>query len=246
MSKKPIIGIAGNVLTIPDHPFGEYWRSYVNEDYVTSVLNAGGVPYIIPIVDDEDVIEMQLDHIDGLVISGGDNDIEPSLYGQDLKEKTLDPLPRRDHFDFTLARLAKEKRKPSLFICRGHQVAAVSNGGSLFQDVSYAEGITLKHHHHPSPDYPAHLVEIEKDSQLFDILQQEKIWVNSFHHQLVKDVPKDFKVVARAPDGCIEAIEPKKPECLYLSIQWHPEMMAAKGNEDMRKIFKRLIEEASK
>lgn len=245
MNKKPIIGITGNVLTIPGHPFGEYWRSYVNEDYVTSVLKAGGIPYIIPIVDDEDVIEAQLDHVDGMIMSGGDNDIQPSLYGQELKEKTVDPYPRRDYFDFILAKLSKKKKKPSVFICRGHQVATVSNGGSLYQDVSYAPGITLKHHLHPSPDYPAHLVDIDPESLLYDVLGKEKIWVNSFHHQLVKDVPEGYKVCAVAPDGCIEAIESEKPEYFYLSIQWHPEMMAAKGNEDMIKIFERLIKETT-
>ena len=246
MSKKPIIGIAGNVLTIPDHPFGEYWRSYVNEDYVTAVLQAGGVPYIIPIVDDKDVIETQLENVDGMIISGGDNDVNPKLYGQELMEKTVTPNDKRDFFDFYLASLAKKKKKPSLFICRGHQVATVSNGGTLYQDVSYAPNITLKHHYHPSPDFPAHLIDIEKDSLLYEIIGKEKIWINSFHHQLVKDVPRGYKVTAVAPDGCIEAIEPKTRDYFYLSVQWHPEMMAAKDNEDMKKIFKKLVEESKK
>ncbi len=245
MNKKPIIGIAGNVITIPGDPFDKFWRSYVNEDYVTSVLKAGGVPYVIPIVDDETVIEIQLDHVDGIIMSGGDNDIQPSLYGQERKEKTQDPNPRRDFFDFNLEKMAKKKKKPSLYICRGHQVAAVSNGGSLYQDVSYAPDITLKHHGHPRPDYPAHSVDIDPESFLFDILGKDKFMVNSFHHQLVKDVPDGYKVCAVAPDGCIEAIEPEKQASFYLSIQWHPEMMAARGDEDMIKIFERLIQEST-
>lgn len=246
MNKKPIIGIAGNTLSIPDHPFGEYWRSYVNEDYVISVLRAGGVPYILPIIDDKEVIQAQLENVDGLIISGGDNDINPKLYGQKLEKETVSPNDKRDFFDFHLAALAKKMKKPSLFICRGHQVATIENGGTLYQDVSYAPNITIKHHNNPSPDYPAHMVDIDKDSFLFDILQKDKVWVNSFHHQLVKDVPQGYKVTALAPDGCIEAIEPIKRDCFYLSLQWHPEMMAAKGNEDMKKIFTRLIEEANK
>ena len=177
VNKKPIIGIAGNILTMPDHPFGIYWRAYVNEDYVTAVINAGGVPYIIPIVDDEEVIKTQLEHVDGLIISGCDNDVNPALYGEEQQEKTFEPYPKRDHFDMCLERMARAMKKPSLFVCRGHQLAAVSNGGSLYQDVSYAPHITLKHHHHPSPDFPAHLVDIDRNSQLFDIVQKEKIWV---------------------------------------------------------------------
>lgn len=246
MKKRPIIGIAGNVLTTPNHPFGEYWRSYVNEDYITSVLDAGGVPFIIPINNDESVIVTQMNHIDGIIMTGGDNDVNPELYGQELSEKTDTPLPRRDYFDCNIEKLARKMKKPSLFICRGHQIAAVNNGGSLYQDLSLAPGITLQHHHHPSPDYPAHIIHIDTESTLFDILQKEEIWVNSFHHQLVKDVPQGYKVVARAPDGCIEAMEPIHPDFFYLSTQWHPEMMAAKNNEDMKKIFQRLIFEAKK
>ncbi len=245
MNKKPIIGIAGNVITFQGDHFENFWRCSVSEDYVKSVLKAGGVPYIMPIVDDEEVIEIQLDHVDGMIITGGDNDIQPSLYGQEEKEKTESPHPERDFFDFRLERLAKKMKKPSLFICRGHQVAAVSNGGSLYQDVSYAPGITLKHHHHPRPDYPAHKVDIDPKSLLFDVLGKETFMVNSFHHQLVKDVPEGFKVCAVAPDGCIEAIEPEKQESFYLSIQWHPEMMAARGDEEMIKIFERLIQEST-
>ena len=245
MNKKPVIGISGNLLIDPSGQFENYMKAYVNEDYVTAVLKAGGVPVILPIVDDEEVIRAQVAQIDGIIFSGG-HDVNPKLYGEEKQEKCMESVDRRDWFDLHALKIAKELCKPILCICRGHQLSAVAHGGTLYQDVSYAKGITLKHELRSNPDYPAHLIDVDPKSQLYGILGKEKVWVNSFHHQLIKDIPEGFNVSALAPDGCIEALEPEFSEHFYLTLQWHPEMMAARGNEDMLKVFHRLIEEASK
>ncbi len=244
--KKVVIGISGSLILDPIKRFKNYWISYVNEDYVTSVVKAGGVPYIIPIIDDEEIIKEQIINIDGIIFSGG-LDINPLEYGEKLLNKCGEIDNRRDKFDFKLAKIVKELKKPTLCICRGHQVNAVLNEGVLYQDLSYAsytKNNTLEHDQYSTPDFPAHKIKIAKESLLYNILRKEELWVNSFHHQAIKDMPKGFKVTATSSDGIIEAIEYENQDYFFLSVQWHPEMMAARDNEYMLKLFKRLIKES--
>ena len=67
---RPIIGISGSVIIDDGGIFPGYHRSYVNEDYVDSVVQNGGVPYIIPFTENDEVIKAQLDNVQGLILSG--------------------------------------------------------------------------------------------------------------------------------------------------------------------------------
>ena len=60
--RQPVIGITGN--------YGEQ-TCKLAEGYYKSVLRAGGVPVIIPPLRDTDAIINTLEHIDGLLLSGG-------------------------------------------------------------------------------------------------------------------------------------------------------------------------------
>lgn len=99
--KKPVIGISGSVIIDGGGNFPGYRRSYVNEDYVYSVIKNGGIPYIIPFNEDEEVIGMQMEHVDGLILSGG-HDVTPRFYGQEPLIKLGGVYPERDTFDFRL------------------------------------------------------------------------------------------------------------------------------------------------
>jgi len=243
-SNKPIIGISCNVLPDTSGRFENFWRAYVNEDYVTSVLKAGGIPIMLPIIDNKEAIRAQLDCVDGIIVTGGDADVNPALYGEELVKESSAPNDKRDEFDLELAKIVDELKKPTLNICRGHQIGNVFREGSIFQDVSYANKKHLKHDGHPTPDFLAHEVKISKESLLYDIIGKEDISVNSFHHQSIKKVAPTLMASAVASDGIIECLEYKNPEYFFLSLQWHPEMMAARGNKDMLKIFQRLVQEA--
>jgi putative glutamine amidotransferase len=153
------------------------------------------------------------------------------------------PNNDRDNFDLKAFEFAKKLKKPTLCICRGQQVFNVFHGGSLYQDLSYAKGITIEHNQKSTPDFLAHEVDIRKESLLYDIFKEEKIFVNSFHHQIIDNVPSALKIVATSSDGAIEGIEYKQSEYFCLSVQWHPEMLAARDDVKMLKIFQRLIEE---
>jgi putative glutamine amidotransferase len=244
MAKKVLVGILGNVMIQNDGRFENYHKSYVNEDYVTSVLKAGGIPYIIPMINDAKSIKEQIKNVDALIFSGGDADINPKLYHQEIQKECSTPNDDRDAFDLKAFEFAKELKKPTLCICRGVQILNVFFGGSLYQDLSYAKGITIKHNQKNAPDFLAHEVTIEKDSLLYDIFKEEKIFVNSFHHQIIKDIASSLKIVAKSLDGAIEAVEYQEDEHFCMGVQWHPEMLAARDNVKMLKIFERLIKEA--
>ncbi len=239
---KIVVGISGSYIIDEGGMFPGYKRAYVNDDYVQSVVMAGGIPYIIPVVHDEEVIREQLKNVDALILSGG-HDVNPLEWGEEPSSKLGGILPIRDKFDSTLMKIANEMEMPVLGICRGEHIIAVANGGSLYQDLSFIEGCYIKHNQAHLSNVATHTVEVESDSKLCEILGKT-VMTNSFHHLGVKDVPKGYKVVAKAKDGVVEAIE-KQGEHFVLGVQWHPEMMT-KDYPEMLNIFNRLIEEARK
>lgn len=234
---KPIIGISGSIIIDQGGRFPGYERAYVNNNYIQSVVQAGGVPFIIPVVSEPELIYQQVEQIDGLVVSGG-HDVNPILYGEEPWEKQREIFPERDEFDQILIKAVIEANKPVLAICRGIQILNVTFGGTLYQDISYKEGAFVKHEQDAGPFIATHTIQIEKGSLLESILGP-KCLTNSFHHQAIKDVAPGFKVTAKAKDGIIEAIE-KEDADFVLGVQFHPEMMAEK-HENMMNLFKVFI-----
>lgn len=239
---KPVIGISGSIIVDKGGMFPGYKRAYVNDDYVKAVISAGGVPFIIPFCEDKSIVEMSVEHIDGLILSGG-HDVFPLNYNEEPHGKLGEVFPQRDEFDFTLLAAAKKKSIPVLGICRGFQIINVAHGGTLYQDLSCREENTSKHFQGHSPSLATHSVKIDKESNLGSILGTD-LRINSFHHQTIKEVAPSFKAVAHAADGVVEAIESNTGEHIF-GTQWHPEMMVA-TESSMLNIFKYIIELAKK
>jgi len=208
--------------------FAGYKRAYVNKDYVDAVIKAGGVPLIIPFNTDKEVIISQAQVIDGLIISGG-HDVSPYNYGQEPSPLLGETFPERDDYEMLLLEEAKKRNLPILGICRGFQIINVAGGGTLYQDLSLIGKSVLKHNQVSKPTLKTHKIQIEENSIISEIFGKEA---------------DDFKVVARASDGIIEAIQHKTYKFL-VGVQWHPEMLAVECDE-ARELFKRLIEEAKK
>ncbi|GBG97521.1 gamma-glutamyl-gamma-aminobutyrate hydrolase family protein [Lactococcus termiticola] len=239
--KKPIIGISGSIIIDEAGMFPGYRRSYVNEDYVKAVLKNGGIPVIIPMTEDEETIEAQIHQIDGLILSGG-HDISTDRYNEEPRQKLGDTSSERDAFDFLLLEKAEEKNIPILGICRGCQVINIYHGGNLYQDLTYREGETFKHWQGHDPEKVTHSILVDEGSKVYQMIGSKEVRVNSFHHQLIKTVPDDFRVSARAKDGVVEAIEARGHRFL-VGVQWHPEMLYKK-DDGMNVFFRRLIETA--
>lgn len=241
--KKPIIGISSSIIVEEKGAFSGYERAYVNKDYVDAVINNGGIPVIIPFSKNKEIIREQVEMIDGLILSGG-HDVYPFNYGQEPKPKLGQVFPERDEYDFELLQNAKEKEIPILGICRGLQIMNVFEGGSLYQDLSYIGNEVLKHEQNDKPELKIHTVTLDKDSKLYDIFKIDKFLINSFHHQAIYELGKNFKVVARANDGVIEAIEAINYP-FYIGVQWHPEMLE-KTDKLMKDLFSEFIKSAKK
>lgn len=204
--KKPIIGISGNIITDSSGNFAGYHRAYVNDDYIDSVVQNGGIPLMIPLNEDKEIVREQVRAVDAILLSGG-QDVSPLNYNEEPSPKLGETFPQRDQFDFQLIQYAMEENKPILGICRGIQIINTYFGGSLYQDLSDFENKVIMHNQAKNPQLPTHTVTIERNSKLFEIFKEEKLLTNSFHHQAVKEVGKGLAVTARTSDGIIEAIE---------------------------------------
>ncbi len=235
--KKKIIGVSGN-----RRSWDDFTRDYVNNHYTDSIEMAGGIPLILPITTNEEIIRDYIGIIDALILSGG-HDMDPMYYNEELLPEGEMPFRERDAFDLLLIKYALEKEIPILGVCRGMQIINVYFGGSLYQDLKYNKEVRLKHIQESSPGEPVHKVAIERDSLLAEVYGEE-VWVNSYHHQLVKDVGEGLRITGRASDMAVELIEWKDDTRFIVGVQWHPEMMYSSGSDEMGRIFKLLLERA--
>ena len=225
--RQPVIGITGNY---------EDLTCKLGQGYYQSVVAAGGVPLIIPPVADTDTIVNTLSRIDGLILSGG-GDFNPLWTGEEPSTKLGGINKERDLPELLITRLAYNRQIPMLGICRGIQTLAIALGGEVAQDIS--DKATVKHSQNADRSEPTHTVTLESDSILAQIYTDERIAVNSFHHQAVKAPGSKFRVVATATDGIIEAIESTEFKSI-LGVQWHPECL-----ETGLPLFQWLVGEAS-
>ena len=234
--RKPVIGITGNY---------EDLTCKLGKGYYQKVVEAGGVPVIVPPVTDPHVIINTLDRIDALILSGG-GDYNPLWAGEEPSPLLHGINAERDQAELMITRLAYNRQIPMLGICRGIQTLAMALGGKVFQDIS--DRATKKHSQDADRSEPTHTVTIEKDSILYRIYSeaqqcsmfnhQSSIFVNSFHHQAVSDTGAKFRVTARSADGIIEAMESTEYKPV-MGVQWHPECL-----ENGNPLFQWLVEEA--
>ncbi|SHI07230.1 putative glutamine amidotransferase [Clostridium collagenovorans DSM 3089] len=239
----PIIGISGSLIIDEGGMFPGYERAYVNNDYIQSVAMCKAIPYMVPMISDEELIREQVANVDALILSGG-HDVNPLMWNEEPHSKLGGILPKRDTYDMALLKIALEMKKPILGICRGEQLINVGNGGSLYQDLSLIEGSYIKHNQQHLSNVATHTACIKEGTKLHEILGEDEILVNSFHHLAINKVAPGYIVSATAKDGVVEAIE-KEGDHFVMGIQWHPEMMT-KDYPKMQKIFMALVKEASK
>ena len=90
-----------------------------------------------------DSLEMILNEIDGMILTGG-KDLHPSLFGKDsLIEKCGPTDPYRDSLELALVEHSFEMRIPLFGGCRGMQLLNVAKGGSLIIDIPTERNSTL-------------------------------------------------------------------------------------------------------
>ena len=200
-------------------------RVHLPAPYVDAVVAAGGRPVVLPPTGDEATGEELLAMADGLLLSGG-GDLDSSLWGEAAHPSATVMDRCRQNADLAWLALAEACGMPVLGICLGCQEMAVHRGGSLIQHLPDEPGDLADHGRGGRPR-TSHPVTVEPDSLLARVVGALAIEVNSSHHQAVREPGRGMRVVARGPDGIIEAIEVPTADRFFLGVQWHPETIIA-------------------
>jgi putative glutamine amidotransferase len=238
--RSPLIGIT--CMTILAENYSP--RLGMSLSYVNALLKAGAAPLLIPHIADKAVLRAVYERLDGLLLPGG-GDIDPVHYGESRHENCNEPSAERDDTELALARWAMDGEMPVLAICRGIQVLNVALGGSLYQDIQAQIPGAERHDWYPGypRDHLPHSVELDPQARLAHIVGASLLPVNSLHHQSLKDVAPGLTVVARAPDGVIEAVE-AVDHPFAIGVQWHPEELAS-GDARAQRLFDAFVQASS-
>jgi putative glutamine amidotransferase len=212
--------------------------------YLDAVIDAGGIPLLIPTVESASVVNDYLEQADGILLPGSPTDIDPKFYGAVPHPKLGKLYPERDSTDFALMKYAESSNLPILGICFGVQSLNVFRGGSLVQDIPSVVSSALTH------DESRHAVRLEAGSLLSDLAGPSgnvgslEMEVNSFHHQSIDRPGRNLRIAARAPDGVVEALEDVTGR-FVVGVQWHPER-GWQDSEFSRRLFSAFVQASRK
>ncbi len=214
----------------------------LNLDYVSAVMRSGVLPVVLPVTEDQRLLDAMYEHVDGVVFTGG-ADLSPSLYGEEKLPECGNTEPARDRMELALLRRCIREGKPFLAICRGFELLNVAMGGTLYQDIASQRPDSLFHPCYDTPAKQVHTVRVMADTRLMRIEGMEELQVNSRHHQGVKTVGRDLAVSAVASDGLVEGLElPSHP--FAIGVQWHPETLSPFAGEAQR-LFDALADQVN-
>ena len=223
--KKPLIGI-----TLDNEAPGGYskfpWYA-IRKNYIHSILKYGGIPF--PLFYSSTNIKDIFSLVDGIIITGGNFDIDPSLYNK-KNNFSRNIKNNRTKFEMKICKICIENNIPILGICGGEQLLNVSCGGTLIQDIKKKKNMKINHEQKNPRNHTSHYVNINIESKLYKIINNTKIKVNSAHHQSVKKLGKNLIISGLADDGIIESIENTKNDWC-IGVQWHPEFLITKSDK---------------
>ncbi|MCM3782369.1 gamma-glutamyl-gamma-aminobutyrate hydrolase family protein [Neobacillus mesonae] len=231
--KKPMIA----VLPLYDSNKESYWMLPA---YMKAIEDAGGIPVMLPLTTDVDMIDTLAHQFDGFLFTGG-HDINPELYDEKVEEVCGELCNERDIMESHLFNSVVELDKPVFGICRGLQLFNVLLGGTLYQDIPTQLDVKNSVNHKQNPPYThlVHEVHIEEDNLLHNILQTDRLKVNSYHHQGIKKLSDKLTAAAKAEDGIVEAVV-MRDKSFILAVQWHPEFSYTVDSYS-RKLFSAFV-----
>ena len=217
-------------------------KQTLNRAYVWAVERAGGIPIILPVTREPDVIARYLGVVDGLLLSGG-VDVDPACYHEAPHPKLGDVDLDRDATELPLIQAALAQDMPIFAICRGIQSLNVAMGGTLYQDLPSEHPSNIQHAQDADyipRDQMSHAIAIEPHSRLAEIIGDNTMQVNSFHHQALRRVAAPLLVTATAPDGVIEGAE-SRAHRYVVAVQFHPEETAV-HDEKSQRLFRAFVQ----
>lgn len=235
--RRKVIG----VVPLVDEERNSYWML---PGYMKCLEAAGALPVVLPLTDDEDMLCQLVDMMDGFLFTGG-HDVSPMVYGEDRIGECGKSCDERDRMEELLFRLALDKDKPILGICRGFQFINAVLGGTLYQDLPSQHQSDVCHQMTAPYDRIVHTVRVVEGSGLHLLYGKNEIGVNSYHHQAIKKLSPRLEAMAYAPDGLVEAVSMPGVRFVW-AVQWHPEF-AYNGSdkqmhEDAMKLIRRFVE----
>jgi putative glutamine amidotransferase len=233
--KAPLIGLNCRYDGHEEYPVLD--KVWMHVPYYQALVAVGALPVIVPAIDDHRLLSDFLDKVGGFMFTGGP-DVPPTAYGQEKHPRTQEVHPKRFACDRLLAELVLERDMAVLAVCMGQQLINVAYGGTLIQHIeteiqhtSLREGVDSYHQ-----------VTIEEGSLLHQILGATEVEVNSGHHQAVGKPAAGLRVLARAPDGIIEAVQ-MTDKRFFIGVQWHPERLM--DRPEQRELLKAFVAAAS-
>ncbi len=232
---KPLIGINADFRSATkDSPA----FTFLSAGYHDAIVKAGGIPVVVPALDNETDLNCVLDTLQGFVLIGG-ADLDPRRDGFMLHPSVRSLEKRRETFDRMLVRLIAERRMSVFGIGVGMQLLNVSQGGNLFLHI--AEDLPQAvPHKDPQDRNHRHGLEVTPGSLMERVYGDGEIRVNSMHHMALDEIAPGFAVTARCPDGVIEAIESEMPDWFAIGTQFHPEAESASALD--QRIFEEFID----
>jgi putative glutamine amidotransferase len=232
---KPIIGINADFRgATKDKPA----FSFLASGYADAVSKAGGIPIVLPPLEDPNDLIQLLDTIHGVVLTGG-ADLDPRLDGFMMHPAVQTLERKRENFDRLLAKLILKRRMPVFGIGVGMQLLNITQGGNLYLHIPEDMPESLPHRDSLDRAH-RHGLEVARNSLMERVYGDGEIRVNSMHHMAIDELGSAFRVTARCPDGVIEAIESVDPEKWFaVGTQFHPEAESASAL-DLR-IFEEFI-----
>jgi putative glutamine amidotransferase len=210
-------------------------RTRANVSYTESARAAGLRPYLLPVLRAEDADGM-LDGMAGLILTGGE-DVDPARYGNAPHPALGEVHSGRDAFELALVLAARDRRLPTLAICRGVQVVNVALGGSLVQDLPSERPSAVSHDGQADRRERVHQVRVSAGTRLAAALGTTAAVANSMHHQAVARIADGLVAVAHAPDGVIEGVEWADDDWWLAGVQWHPEELTTTAEDWDRALF---------
>ncbi|MDO4556717.1 MAG: gamma-glutamyl-gamma-aminobutyrate hydrolase family protein [Lachnospiraceae bacterium] len=229
---KKLIGI----IPLYDEKKESYWML---PGYMKMLEAEKAVPIMLPLTTDTEELDYFLKICGGFLLTGG-HDVSPEVYHAKKESWCGECCEMRDKMESYILQKAVEIDTPVLGICRGVQFMNAFYGGTLYQDLNQEYESKIDHHMKPPYNKVAHQVTIEKETPLFKIVGKERIGVNSYHHQAIKDLSVKFEKMAMSEDGLVESIYmPDKK--FVIGVQWHPEFSYT-VDEDSRKLIKAFVQ----
>lgn len=233
---KPVIGLS----PLWDGEKGSYWML---PGYMKLLEDCGALPLMLPLTTDQTLLRQCMELCDGLLLTGG-HDVSPKLYGAEVSPHCGEVCEARDEMDRFLLIAGIGADMPVLGICRGLQLMNAALGGTLWQDLPAERESTVEHHMTPPYNRSVHQVDILPDTPLRDLFGVERIGVNSYHHQAVKEPAAALKAMAVSEDGLIEGMYLPEKRFIW-GVQWHPEF-AYETDENCKKIAEAFVEACEK